>query len=90
MTMADRMIVMNAGVAEQIGTPLESMSAPTRCSQRSSSAARCTATWSDSGEAFTAAVSGVYRVSGHNEEVRLAPDPAYLHLFDPETGKRLV
>jgi sn-glycerol 3-phosphate transport system ATP-binding protein len=43
-----------------------------------------------SGEAFTAAVSGVYRVSRHNEEVKLAPDPAYLHLFDPETGKRLV
>ena len=29
MTMADRMIVMNAGVAEQIGTPLEVYSTPT-------------------------------------------------------------
>jgi sn-glycerol 3-phosphate transport system ATP-binding protein len=153
MTMADRMIVMNAGVAEQIGSPLDVYEKPdtlfaaqfigspsmnllsatvagkairvgdTELGQRDlpdspvqlgirpehvsiADTGPLTLRVSlaeplgantllhgnlvGSGEAFTAAVSGVYRVSGHNEEVKLAPDPAYLHLFDPETGKRLV
>ena len=39
MTMADRMIVMNDGVTEQIGTPLEVANLPIPCSPHSSSAA---------------------------------------------------
>jgi sn-glycerol 3-phosphate transport system ATP-binding protein len=153
MTMADRMIVMNAGVAEQIGSPLDVYEKPdtlfaaqfigspsmnllsatvagkmilvgdTELGQRDlpdrpvqlgirpehesisddgplilrvslaeplGANTLLHGSLVGSGEAFTAAVSGVYRVSGHNEEVKLAPDPAYLHLFDPETGKRLI
>lgn len=153
MTMADRMIVMNAGVAEQIGSPLDVYEKPdtlfaaqfigspsmnllsatvagkviragdTELGQRDlpdspvqlgirpehvsiaddgpltlrvslaeplGANTLLHGNLLGSGEAFTAAVSGVYRVSEHNEEVTLAPDPAYLHLFDPESGKRLV
>ncbi|WP_375573982.1 sn-glycerol-3-phosphate ABC transporter ATP-binding protein UgpC [Ahrensia marina] len=152
MTMADRMIVMNAGVAEQIGSPLDVYEKPDTLFAAqfigSPSMNILPATVADkmvhigdaklagqdmpdgpvkvgirpehvsiddggsltlqvhlaeplgantllhgnlvgSGEAFTAAVSGVYRLSGHNEEVKLVVDETHLHLFDPETGRRL-
>ncbi|MFK7793563.1 MAG: ABC transporter ATP-binding protein [Devosiaceae bacterium] len=43
-----------------------------------------------SDEVFTASVAGVYRVSSKHERVRLAVDDANMHLFDQETGKRIV
>ncbi|MEQ8658282.1 MAG: sn-glycerol-3-phosphate ABC transporter ATP-binding protein UgpC [Hyphomicrobiales bacterium] len=152
MTMADRMIVMNAGIAEQIGSPLDVYERPDTLfaaqfigspsmnvlpgivAGKAVRVGEAELGQSDlpdgpvkvgirpehvaisddgnlclrvnlaeplgantllhgilvgSGEAFTAAVSGVYRVSGHNEEVTLAADRTHLHLFDIETGKRL-
>ena len=153
MTMADRMIVMNAGIAEQVGSPLDVYERPdtlfaaqfigspsmnvlpatlTSNSLRIGSVElgkrglpdgtvylgirpEHVAIASDgplsltvhlaeplgantllhgkldeSGEAFTAAISGVYRVSGPGETIRLAVDDAHLHLFDPTTDKRLA
>jgi ABC-type sugar transport system ATPase subunit len=40
MTMADKIVVLNAGRIEQVGSPLELYEPPATCSSRASSAAR--------------------------------------------------
>lgn len=151
MTMADRMIVMNGGVAEQIGSPLDVYERPdtlfaaqfigspsmnilsgtvadkivrfgdVELAQRNvadgpvkvgirpehvsindegplalnvhlaeplGANTLLHGKLSGNDEPFTAAIAGVYRLSGLKEEVRLAVEETHLHLFDPETSKR--
>ncbi len=153
MTMADRMIVMNAGIAEQIGSPLDVYERPDTLfaaqfigspsmnilpATLASNSLRIGSIelgkrglpdgtvhlgirpehvviasdgplsltvhlaeplgantllhgkLDESGETFTAAISGVYRVNGPGETIRLAVDDAHVHLFDSDTGRRIV
>lgn len=154
MTMADRMIVMNGGVAEQIGAPLDvyerpdslfaaqfigspSMNILPALAHEGSvdigdGAARLTGgagavgpvtlgvrpehlridptgplemqvamgeplgantllhgRLTATGAAFTANLPGVHRVAGPGETLRMSVDPANMHLFHAETGRRL-
>ncbi len=151
MTMADRMVVMHAGVAEQIGTPLDVYERPEtvfvaqfigspsmnimdalrtpqgvqlgqvvlpgpagngaiRLGIRPEHLARDAdgplhmrvhlaeplgantllhGKLVESDLAFTASVPGVWRMASGTEDLRLSVDPADMHLFDPETDRRI-
>ena len=154
MTMADRMIVMNGGNAEQIGSPLDVYERPqtifaaqfigspamnlldvTLESGRALTGKTRTAlsvetdatghaklgirpehlrvepdgpltlavslaeplgantllhgTLEQTGEPFTVSLTGVHSVAADNQVLRLAADPAHIHLFDATTGARL-
>ena len=153
MTMADRMIVMNAGVAEQIGTPLDVYERPDTlfAAQFIGSPSMNVMDATVTGNAimvgdlqlaqrdlpdgpiklgirpehvhidpdgplaltvhlaeplgantllhgklqggdvpFTAAIAGVHRPSALHEDVRLQTDPQRMHVFDAQSGHRIV
>jgi sn-glycerol 3-phosphate transport system ATP-binding protein len=154
MTMADRMIVMNAGRVEQIGTPLEvyerpetlfaaqfigspamnlleaeagggrltlaggaslpcdpALSGPLQLGirpehlrQEEGGPLRLKVSFAEplgantllhgrlegSGAAFTASLPGVHREASGAGTLAFSPDPANLHLFDRESGRRLA
>ncbi|MBO6919159.1 MAG: sn-glycerol-3-phosphate ABC transporter ATP-binding protein UgpC [Rhizobiaceae bacterium] len=150
MTMADRMIVMNAGIAEQVGSPLDVYEKPQTLFTAQfigSPAMNIVAGNASSGklsvgnaelglvnapdgaisvgmrpehvvmdpdgpltvkvfqseplgantllhgklgeEAFTASVPGVHKISQAGEEIRLSIALENMHLFNPDTGKRI-
>lgn len=150
MTMADRMIVMNAGIAEQVGSPLDVYEKPQTLFTAqfigspamnivagNASSGKLSVGNADLGlvnapdgavsvgmrpehvvmdpngpltvkvfqseplgantllhgklgdEAFTTSVPGVHKISQAGEEIRLSIAPENLHLFNPETGKRI-
>lgn len=151
MTMADRMIVMNAGVAEQIGSPLDvyehpntlfaaqfigspsmnvmpahvsdgriclgdailgdsshpdgpvnlgirpehvvvepdgPLSLTVQLAEPLGANTLLHGKLTNTGDSFTAAVNGIYRLSGHHETISLGIVDANLHLFDMGSGRR--